>query len=42
MRIDVGPRQKGQYDRADPGDVIDPIGQRQADRIAGDGADVRF
>ena len=39
VRIDVGSCEKGQHNGADPGDVIDPIVKRQADRIAGDGAD---
>src|SRR5262249_27001885 len=42
VRIDVGPRQKGEHDGADARDVIDPIGQLQTDRIAGDRADYNF
>ena len=38
MRIDVRPGQKRQHDRAEASDVIDPGCQRQANRVARNGA----
>ena len=39
VRIDVGAGEKRQHDGAEAGDVIDPGRERQADGVAGDGAD---
>jgi hypothetical protein len=38
-RIDLGAGQKGQHNGADAGQVVDPVGRRQAEQVAAERAD---
>ena len=39
LRVDLGAGEEGQQDGAEAGEEVDPLGEREADRVAGDRAD---